>query len=43
MTDAEKVVEIFDSGFNCAQAVILIYAEKYKLDHEQALRLTCSF
>jgi len=43
MTNAEKVIEIFDSGLNCAQAVISIYAEKFKLDHEVALKLTCGF
>ena len=43
MTNSEKAVEIFDSGFNCAQAVISMYTEKYKLDIEQALRLSCGF
>jgi len=43
MNNSEKAVEIFDSGLNCAQAVISLYAEKYRLDRELALRLTCGF
>ena len=43
MTNSEKVAEIFDAGFNCAQAVISIYAKKYNLHLEQALNITSGF
>ncbi len=43
MTNSEKAVETFWKGFNCAQSVILVYAERYHIDKEVALNLTSGF
>jgi len=43
MTNPEKAEQIFDSGFNCAQAVISVYIDRFKLNSETALQMTCGF
>ncbi len=39
----EKAVELFKSGYNCAQAVFATYADLYNIDRETALKLSSSF
>ena len=39
----EKAVELFKSGYNCAQAVFVTYADLYDIDKETALKLSSSF
>ena len=42
MTHEEKVVQYYDGGYLCSQAVLAAYAEEYGLTEEQALKLgTC--
>jgi C_GCAxxG_C_C family probable redox protein len=43
MSNSEKATEIFNSGYNCAQAVILAYTDRFNIDKEHALQLTCGF
>ena len=33
--------ELFNCGFNCAQAVLGVFCDDYDLDQEDAFRLTC--
>ncbi len=40
---ADKAKEYFMSGCNCAQAVLLAFADKYNLDNDTALRISASF
>ena len=35
----EEVVRTFESGYTCAQAVFVTYADLFGLDRETALRL----
>ena len=39
----EKAVELFKEGFNCSQAVVCAFADKYGFTREQALRMSASF
>ena len=39
----EKAVELFKSGYNCAQAVFTAYADFYGIDKDLALKLSSSF
>jgi len=39
----EKAVELFANGYNCAQAVLLAFADDFNLDKETALKLSSSF
>jgi len=39
----EKAMEMFASGYNCAQAVFATFADEVGLDKEQALLLASSF
>ncbi len=43
MTNEEKAKELFRSGYNCAQSVFAVYAERYGIDFETALKLSSSF
>jgi len=36
---ANMAVSIFNSGFNCAQSVVVVFCEKYNIDKEIALRM----
>lgn len=42
-TRKEKAVELFKSGYGCAQAVLGAYCEEFGLDLETALKISCSF
>mgnify|MGYP002517861798 CR=1 FL=1 len=39
----EKAVELFKEGFNCSQAVVAAFADKYGFTREQALKMSASF
>ena len=39
----EKAVELFKGGYNCAQAVFVTYADLFRVDREQASKLSSSF
>jgi C_GCAxxG_C_C family probable redox protein len=39
----EKAVELFKEGFNCSQAVVCAFADKYGFTREQALKMSASF
>ena len=39
----EKAVELFKEGFNCSQAVVGAFADKYGFTREQALKMSASF
>ena len=39
----EKASTLFKSGYNCAQAVFLAFAEKMNIDRETAIKLSSSF
>ena len=41
VSKANEAVDCFNSGFNCAQAVLTTYCEQFGLDRETALRLSC--
>lgn len=43
MTNPEQAEQIFNNGLNCAQAVISIYSDRFKLLNETALQMTCGF
>ncbi|MCD1295144.1 hypothetical protein CUJ83_09050 [Methanocella sp. CWC-04] len=39
----EEAVSTFNNGFNCAQAVISTYSERYGLEKELAFKVSCAF
>lgn len=43
MTKPDKAAETFNSGFNCAQSVLIQFCEEYGLDSTTALKLATSF
>mgnify|MGYP001566381597 CR=1 FL=1 len=43
MPNPEKAKVIFNSGLNCAQAILLTFTERYHLDKELAVKITCGF
>lgn len=43
MKHSEKAIELFTSGYNCAQSVICAYADDIGIDRETAKRLSSSF
>ena len=40
---SEKAYHLFKDGYNCAQAVIAVFAEDLGMDFETALRISSSF
>ncbi len=40
---AEQAADYFLEGYNCSQSVFLAFADRYGLDRETALRLSCTF
>ncbi len=38
-----EVTELFAAGFNCSQSVFAVFAEKYGLSKETALKIGCGF
>ena len=43
MKKSEKAAELFSQGFNCAQSVFAVFAEKYGISQELALKIGCGF
>ena len=43
MDRAEKALEYFKEGYNCAQAVVLAYADKMKMDEKSAAMISAPF
>jgi C_GCAxxG_C_C family probable redox protein len=43
MTRSEKAGKTFNSGYNCAQSVLSVFAEEYNLDKPTALKLSTGF
>ena len=43
MSKANEAVELFNQGFNCAQAVFAAYSEELGLDAQTALKTASSF
>ncbi len=43
MMHAEKAKELFESGYNCAQAVTLAFADEMGMTKEEAARISSSF
>lgn len=43
MKNSEKAVELFESGYNCAQAVVMAYADEMGMDEKTASTLASSF
>jgi C_GCAxxG_C_C family probable redox protein len=41
--NVQNALELFDSGFNCSQAVIGTFCKQLGMDEELALKLTCGF
>ncbi len=39
----EKAGELFSKGYNCSQSVFAAFADKYGIDEETALKISCSF
>ena len=39
----ENAIAFFHSGLNCAQSVLLAYSERFNIDKELALSLSCGF
>lgn len=40
---AQKAMELFKEGYNCSQAVVLAFEDKYNMDRKTALMLSSSF
>jgi C_GCAxxG_C_C family probable redox protein len=43
VTKAEKALEKFKAGYNCAQAVVFSYADQLKIDKNTALKIATGF
>ncbi len=43
MTKADDAVALFHQGFNCAQAVLSVFAPDFGLDQDRALRIAQGF
>ncbi|MGZ4905953.1 MAG: C-GCAxxG-C-C family protein [Halobacteriota archaeon] len=43
MTKADEAVDLFHQGFNCAQAVLSVFASDFGLDRDIALRIAQGF
>ena len=39
----QRAVELFKSGYNCSQSVVVAFADLYGFTEEQALRMSASF
>ena len=40
---SERAVELFRSGYNCAQAVLAVFCEELGMDMETAMKVSASF
>ena len=36
-------LELFEMGYNCAQAIVIAYGKEYEIEKEMAIKLTSSF
>jgi C_GCAxxG_C_C family probable redox protein len=43
MDNVNRAVALFQQGFNCAQAILAVYAEQFGPEREIALKLACGF
>src|SRR5512136_2781587 len=43
MMKADEAVALYNQGFNCAQALLSVFAPDYELDRDTALRLAQGF
>ncbi len=43
MTRKEKAAQLYAQGFICSQAVFAVFAEKYGISEELALKIGCGF
>ncbi|MBQ8435271.1 MAG: C_GCAxxG_C_C family protein [Oscillospiraceae bacterium] len=43
MTKSKLAAEYFSQGFNCSQSVLAVFAEKYGLCKDSALKIGCGF
>ncbi|MBO5859485.1 MAG: C-GCAxxG-C-C family protein, partial [Clostridia bacterium] len=43
MTRPEKAKELFENGYNCAQAVFCAFEDVTGMEHETALRFSAGF
>lgn len=43
MTNLETAEELFKSGYNCSQTVFMLFAPKYGLSKEMAVKIACGF
>ena len=43
MVNSEKAKETFSKGFNCAQAVLSTYCDKYGINDSLAKKISCGF
>ena len=43
MDRASNAVDMFCGGFNCSQAVLSVFSERFGLDEKTTLRLACGF
>lgn len=43
MNKQEKATKLFDSGYNCAQSVLLAFADELKLDESIVLKIASGF
>lgn len=41
MSEVEKAVSTYMSGFNCAEAIVSTYAPRFGIDRDNALKLAC--
>lgn len=39
----QKALELFNSGFNCSQAVIGTFCRQFGMDEELSMKLSCGF
>ena len=43
MTRREKAISLFKDGYNCAQAIVLTFADLISLDEDTLSKVACSF
>ena len=43
MNRSQKAKELFESGYNCSQAVLLAFADKFGMDFQTAQKISATF
>jgi C_GCAxxG_C_C family probable redox protein len=43
MDNVNQAADLFEQGFNCAQAILAAYGKQFGLERETALKLACGF